>query len=57
MKDWTSEPIVPSVIHGAAAVEKWVTVYKDILSTFATKGDVAATQKALDQAAIDNGGK
>jgi glucose/mannose transport system substrate-binding protein len=57
MKDWTSEPIVPSVVHGAAAVEKWATVYKDILNTFATKGDVAATQKALDQAATDNGGK
>ena len=57
MKDWTSEPIVPSVVHGAAAVEKWATVYKDILNTFATKGDTAATQKALDQAAVDNGGK
>ena len=57
MKDWTSEPIVPSVVHGAAAVEKWATVYKDILNTFATKGDVAATQKALEQAAVDNGGK
>ena len=54
MKDWTSEPIVPSVIHGAAAKEKWVTVYKDILSSFATKGDVAAAQQALDQAATDN---
>ena len=56
MKDWTSEPIVPSVMHGAAAVEKWAVVYKDIMNTFATKLDVAATQKALDQAAVDNGG-
>ena len=56
MKDWTSQPIVPSVVHGAAAVEKWATVYKDIMNTFATKGDVAATQKALEQAATDNGG-
>jgi glucose/mannose transport system substrate-binding protein len=56
MTDWTSQPIVPSVVHGAAAVEKWATVYKDIMNTFATKGDVAATQKALDQAATDNGG-
>jgi len=54
MKDWTSEPIVPSVVHGAAAKEKWATVYKDILATFATKGDVEAAQKALDQAATDN---
>src|SRR5208337_1374017 len=54
MKDWTTEPIVPSVVHGAAAKEKWATVYKDILNTFATKGDVAAAQKALDQAASEN---
>jgi glucose/mannose transport system substrate-binding protein len=57
MKDWTSNAIVPSVVHGAAATEKWATVYKDIINTFATKGDVAATQKALVQAATDNGGK
>lgn len=55
MKDWASNAIVPSVVHGAAAVEKWATVYKDILNTFATKGDIAATQKALAQAAADNG--
>jgi glucose/mannose transport system substrate-binding protein len=57
MKDWTSQPIVPSVVHGAAAVEKWATVYKDIMNTFATKLDVAATQNALDSAAVDNGAK
>ncbi len=55
MKDWSADAIVPSVVHGAAAVEKWATVYKDIINTFATKGDVAATQKALAQAAADNG--
>jgi len=55
MKDWSSNAIVPSVVHGAAAVEKWATVYKDILGTFATKGDVAAAQKSLQQACVDNG--
>ena len=55
MKDWAADAIVPSVAHGAAAVEKWATVYKDILNTFATKGDVAATQAALQQACVDNG--
>ncbi|MGA2545907.1 MAG: ABC transporter substrate-binding protein [Rectinemataceae bacterium] len=55
MKDWAVNAIVPSCVHGAAAVEKWATVYKDIINTFATKGDVAATQKALAQAAADNG--
>jgi hypothetical protein len=43
------------VAHGAAAVEKWATVYKDILNAFATRGDVAAAQKALQQACVDNG--
>jgi glucose/mannose transport system substrate-binding protein len=56
MKDWTSNAIVPSVVHGAAATEKWATVYKDIVNSFATKGDVAAAQKALEQAAVENGG-
>ncbi|WP_455381139.1 ABC transporter substrate-binding protein [Salinispira pacifica] len=56
MKDWSTDAIVPSVVHGAAAVEKWATVYKDILNTFATKGDVASTQQALLQAAKENGG-
>jgi glucose/mannose transport system substrate-binding protein len=55
MMDWSSNAIVPSVVHGAAAVEKWATVYKDIINTFATKGDVTATQQALVQAAVDNG--
>jgi glucose/mannose transport system substrate-binding protein len=54
MKEWSSNAIVPSVAHGAAAVEKWATVYKDILNTFATRGDVPATQKALQQACVDN---
>jgi glucose/mannose transport system substrate-binding protein len=55
MKDWSTNAIVPSVAHGAAAVEKWATVYKDILNSFATRGDVAAAQKALQQACRDNG--
>lgn len=55
MQDWSKDAIVPSVAHGAAAVEKWATVYKDILTTFATSGDVAAAQKSLQQACVDNG--
>jgi glucose/mannose transport system substrate-binding protein len=54
MKDWSSNAIVPSVAHGAAAVEKWATVYKDILNSFATKGDVATAQKSLQQVCVDN---
>jgi glucose/mannose transport system substrate-binding protein len=55
MTDWSKDVIVPSVAHGAAATEKWATVYKDILNTFATKGDVAAAQKDLQKACVDAG--
>jgi glucose/mannose transport system substrate-binding protein len=55
MKDWAQDAIVPSVAHGAAAYEKWATAYKDVLNTFATTGDVEATQAALVQLCKDNG--
>jgi glucose/mannose transport system substrate-binding protein len=55
MQDWSKDAIVPSVAHGAAAIEKWATVYKDILTTFATNGDVAAAQNSLQQACADAG--
>ena len=54
-KDWASNAIVPSVVHGAAAFEKWSVAYQDVLSSFATKGDVAAAQKSLQQLCVDNG--
>jgi glucose/mannose transport system substrate-binding protein len=54
-KDWASNAIVPSVVHGAAAYEKWSVAYQDVLSSFATKGDVAAAQKSLQQLCVDNG--
>jgi glucose/mannose transport system substrate-binding protein len=55
MQDWSRDAIVPSVAHGAASIEKWATVYKDILTTFATTGDVAAAQNSLQQACVDAG--
>jgi len=54
-KDWQSNAVVPSVIHGAAAVESWATKYKDILALFVTSGDVAKTQAALQAACKDAG--
>jgi glucose/mannose transport system substrate-binding protein len=50
MQDWSKDAIVPSVTHGAAAVETWATVYKSTLNTFATEGNVKAAQDALQQA-------
>jgi glucose/mannose transport system substrate-binding protein len=55
MIDWSQDTIVPSVAHGAASYEKWATVYKDILNSFVTTGDVATAQSALQQACVDNG--
>ncbi len=55
MTDWSQDAIVPSVAHGAAAYEKWATVYKDILTTFITQGDVAKAQADFQQACVDNG--
>ena len=55
MVDWNQDAIVPSVMHGAAAIESWVTEYKDIIALFVATGDVAATQTALQQACVDAG--
>jgi len=55
MADWAVDAIVPSVMHGAAAYEKWVTDFKDIIALFITSGDVAGTQAALQQACVDIG--
>ncbi len=55
MKDWQTDAIVPSVMHGAAAVEPWALAYKDAVSFFVANGDVASTQAALQQACVDAG--
>ncbi len=55
MADWAVDAIVPSVVHGAAAIESWVTDYKDAITLFVTSGDVAGTQTALQQACVDAG--
>jgi glucose/mannose transport system substrate-binding protein len=50
MKDWTSNTIVPSLAHGAAASEGWLTKIVDTISTFVTNQDVGATQTQLASA-------
>jgi glucose/mannose transport system substrate-binding protein len=55
MVDWSQDAIVPSVAHGAAAIQSWTTEYKDILTLFVASGDVAGTQAALQQACVDAG--
>ncbi len=55
MKDWATNAIVPSVIHGAAAIESWATDFRSAINLFLTTGDVATTQAALQQACVDAG--
>jgi glucose/mannose transport system substrate-binding protein len=55
MKDWTADAIVPSMHHGAAAIESWVTDYDTAMQLFVASGDVAGTQAALQQACVDAG--
>ncbi len=55
MVDWGQDAIVPSMVHGAAAIESWLTEYKDIVALYLTSGDVAAAQTALQQACVDAG--
>jgi glucose/mannose transport system substrate-binding protein len=51
MSDFKSNTIVPSVVHGFAAKESWVTDYVNIINTFAATHDVSAAQQSLAQAA------
>lgn len=55
MDDWLKHEIVPSVMHGAAASEGWVTEFKDVISLFVARPDVKVTQKALINIAISQG--
>jgi len=55
MADWASDAIVPSVFHGAAAIESWVLDYVDAITLFVVSGDVAGTQAALGQGCVNAG--
>jgi glucose/mannose transport system substrate-binding protein len=55
MDQWTKAQLVPSLVHGAAAKESWVTDYVNTMNTFAAKKDVAATLKQLQQNCQDAG--
>ena len=46
---------MPSVAHGAAAYESWVSDITDLVTLFLTSGDVAGTQAALQQSCVDAG--
>jgi glucose/mannose transport system substrate-binding protein len=55
MQEFKNLTIVPSVVHGFAAKESWVTDYVNAINVFAANRDVSATAGALLQAAQDAG--
>ena len=55
MNEFANDTIVPSVVHGFAAKESWVTDYVNYVNVFATNRDVDAAANALLQAAQDAG--
>jgi glucose/mannose transport system substrate-binding protein len=55
MDDFASNEISPSLAHGAAASEGWVTAFNDAMTLFVADQDVAAAQTAMAQACADAG--
>jgi glucose/mannose transport system substrate-binding protein len=55
MDDFGSNEIVPSLAHGAAAAEGWVTAFNDAMTLFVANLDVAAAQAAMAKACVDAG--
>ncbi len=55
MDDFASNEIVPSLAHGAAASEGWVTALGDAMTLFVADLDVSAAQDAMAQACVDVG--
>jgi glucose/mannose transport system substrate-binding protein len=55
MDQFKSNEILPSLAHGAAASEGWVTAVNDAMTLFVTNLDVAAMQTALATACVNAG--
>jgi glucose/mannose transport system substrate-binding protein len=55
MDDFASNDITPSLAHGAAASEGWVTGFNDVMTLFVSDLDTAAAQQAMSQACEDAG--
>ena len=53
INDWKTLNVVPSLAHGAAASEGWLTAITDAMTVFVTRQDVPSTQAALQQACVD----
>ena len=55
MDDFASNKISPSLAHGAAASEGWVTAFNDAMTLFVSDADVTAAQKAMSAACASAG--
>jgi glucose/mannose transport system substrate-binding protein len=55
MNEFANDTIVPSVVHGFAAKDSWVTDFVNNMNVFASNRDVDAAAKSLLQAAQDAG--
>jgi glucose/mannose transport system substrate-binding protein len=55
MDDFASNEIAPSLAHGAAASEGWVTAFNDVMTFFVADLDVEAAQVGMAQACADAG--
>ncbi len=55
MDDFASNEIAPSLAHGAAASEGWVTAFNDTMTLFVSDLDVASAQQGMTQACVDAG--
>jgi glucose/mannose transport system substrate-binding protein len=55
MDDFSSNEIAPSLAHGAAASEGWVTTFNDAMTLFVSDLNVTAAQTAMTQACMDAG--
>ncbi|MER3458024.1 MAG: ABC transporter substrate-binding protein [Chloroflexota bacterium] len=49
-QDYAKAELTPSLAHGAAASEGWVTAINDVMTAFVTDGDVAKAQAGLAEA-------
>lgn len=55
MDDFASNEIAPSLAHGAAASEGWVTAFNDVMTLFVANLDVDAAQQGMLQACQNAG--
>ncbi len=53
-RDFASNKLVPSEVHGSAAPEGFATAFNDIMNLFVTRKEVKVAMTALQKACVDN---